>query len=276
MAIIVRHLGAGVIFLSHMTEMPELFDLYDPTGRPLGRTKPRDEVHRDGDWHRSAHVWIFTSDHRLLFQRRASDKDTWPGRLDASVGGHYHAGESVEEGVRREAREELGLTLTPDELIPLGVRRMESRGSGIDDRELQDIYLLRRDLPLTAYRPDPVELDALVLLDAADAAWLHAEEIEPESELDDIPSAEAVSLVVGPNVAIRPITVTPRDLIPGRGSYITAIARAVGDVLAGRPPRQLSGEWRDVGAGLVPTQGAHDGPTTSGSRRKQLELKESI
>lgn len=239
-AMMVRLLGVGVIFLSYMTERPELFDLYDPTGRPLGRTKPRDEVHRDGDWHRSAHVWICTSDRGLLFQRRAADKDTWPGRLDASVGGHYHAGESAEEGVRREAREELGLTLTPDELIPLGVRRIESREPGIDDRELQDIYLLRRDLPLTAYRPDPTEIDGLIILDAADAAWLHAEETEPESELDDIPSAVAMSLAVEPGASIRPIIVTPRDLIPGRGAYITAIARAVSDVLAGRPPRRLS------------------------------------
>ncbi len=238
----VRRLGAGVVFLSHMAEIRELFDLYDPTGRPLGRTKPRAAVHRDGDWHRSAHIWIFTSDRRLLFQRRAVDKDTWPGRLDASVGGHYHAGEGAEEGILREAREELGLEFTTDELIPLGVRRMESREPGIDDRELQDVYLLRRDLPLTAYRPDPVELDALVLLDAADAAWLHAEEVEPEAELDDIPSAEAESLPVRPDAAVRPIVVTPRDLIPGRGAYVTAIARAVVDALAGRPPRQLSGE----------------------------------
>jgi len=222
-----------------MTEMSELFDLYDPTGSPLGRAKPRAAVHRDGDWHRSAHVWIFTSDRRLLFQRRTADKDTWPGRLDASVGGHYHAGENAEEGVLREAREELGLTLTPDELIPLGVRRVESREPGIDDRELQDIYLLRRDLPLTAYQPDPVEIDALVLLGAADAAWLHAEEVGSESEIDDIPSAEAASLAVGSGAVVRPIIVTPRDLIPGRGAYITAIARAVSDVLAGRPPRRL-------------------------------------
>jgi len=219
-------------------DTPELFDLYDPTGRPLGQTKPRDEVHRDGDWHRSAHVWIFTSDRRLLFQRRAADKDTWPGRLDASVGGHYHAGEGA-DGVPREVGEELGLAIAADELIPLGVRRVESHEPGIDDRELQDVYLLRRDLPLTAYHPDPSELAALVLLDAADAAWLHAEVIE--SEFDEIPSAEAESLAVGADTP-RAIAVTPHDLIPGRGAYIMTIARAVSDVLAGRPPRGLSDE----------------------------------
>ncbi len=215
---------------------PELFDLYDPAGRPLGRTKPRDAVHRDGDWHRSAHLWIFTSDRRLLLQRRALDKDTWPGRLDASVGGHYHAGEGA-DGVLREAREELGLALDVQELIPLGERRVESREPGVNDREIQDVYLLRRDLSLTAYQPDPDEIGALVLLDAADAAWLHAEVIE--SEYDEIPSAEAESLPIG-SASPRPIAVTPRDLIPGRGAYITTIAGAVADVLAGRPPRKLS------------------------------------
>jgi len=218
------------------SDTPELFDLYDDAGRPLGQTKPRDAVHRDGDWHRSAHVWIFTPDRRLLFQRRAPDKDTWPGRLDASVGGHYHAGEGT-DGVLREAQEELGLALEPGELIPIGERRVESREPGINDREVQDVYLLRRDLPLAAYRPDPGEIDALVLLDAADAAWLHAEVVE--SELDEVPSAEAESLAVGGG-ATYPIAVTPRDLIPGRGAYLTAIARAVADVLAGRPPRRLT------------------------------------
>ena len=86
-----------------MNGTTEYFDLYDADGRPLGRAKARDDVHRDGDWHRSSHVWIFTSDGRLLFQRRAPDKDTWPGRLDASIGGHYRSGEAGPSGVVREA-----------------------------------------------------------------------------------------------------------------------------------------------------------------------------
>ena len=52
-----------------MSAAPELFDLYDAEGHALGQAKARDDVHRDGDWHRSAHIWIYTSDGRLLFQR---------------------------------------------------------------------------------------------------------------------------------------------------------------------------------------------------------------
>ena len=36
----------------------ELFDVVHADGSPTGRSKPRWQVHRDGDWHRSIHVWI--------------------------------------------------------------------------------------------------------------------------------------------------------------------------------------------------------------------------
>jgi isopentenyldiphosphate isomerase len=216
-----------------MNDEPELFDLYDEGGQPLGRSKARELVHRDGDWHRSAHIWIYTGDGRLLFQRRAADKDTWPGRLDASIGGHYRAGEGP-TGVGREAHEELGITVTPEELVPIGLRSVVSLEPGIVDRELQDIFLLRRDLSLAAYIPDPVELDGLTLLDAAAAAALHAGTLA-ELDAEFLPRGS--------------VTTTMRrfsadDLIPERGPYIGAVADAVADLLAGRPPRPLdrSGE----------------------------------
>jgi isopentenyldiphosphate isomerase len=211
-----------------MSEVPELFDLYDAAGHALGRAKARDEVHRDGDWHRSAHIWIYTSEERLLFQRRAPDKETWPGRLDASVGGHYRAGEGL-PGVVREAREELGIDVDPVELMPLGARRVVSLEPGVIDREIQDIYLLRSDLPLTAYHADPDEIDGLALLDGKEAARLHAGTIE-QAAAEVLPRGAA---------ATETCTITPADLIPGRGDYLAALARAVTDVLAGRTPQAL-------------------------------------
>lgn len=208
-----------------MTDRPEMFDLYDESGRPLGRAKAREEVHRDGDWHRSANVWIFTGKARLLCQRRALDKDTWPGRLDASIGGHYSSGEGL-DGVVREAREELGMAIEMDELISLGLRTIVSLEPGIIDRELQDIYVLRRDLPLTAYRPDPVELAGLALLDADEAAALHAGTRD---------SLEGAYLALGA-AEPRLQRFSADDLVPERGPYMAAVARAVHDVLAGRAP----------------------------------------
>ncbi|KAK8965752.1 Nudix hydrolase 3 [Platanthera guangdongensis] len=52
-------------------------------------------VHRDGDYHRSVHVWIYSeSTQELLLQRRADCKDSWPGLWDISSAGHISAGDS--------------------------------------------------------------------------------------------------------------------------------------------------------------------------------------
>src|SRR2546423_10017400 len=211
-----------------MSEARELFDLYDAEGHALGRAKARDDVHRVVFFNDTATTEIYTSEGRLLFQQRAPDKDTWPGRLDASVGGHYRAGEGL-AGVVREAHEELSIDVDPDELVPLGVRRVVSLEPGVIDREIQDIYLVRRDLPLTAYQPDPDEIDGLGLIDAGEAARLHAGTIE-QAAAEVLPRGAA---------ATETRTITPADLIPGRGDYLAALARAVADVLAGRAPQGL-------------------------------------
>ena len=136
----------------------ELFDVVNADGMPTGRTKPRRAVHRDGDWHRAVHVWIAgigdNGEPFLLLQRRGPDKDTWPGRLDPTVGGHYRTGEGLPEALR-EVEEELGVPMALDDLRPLGLRiAVSEREIGIRDRELQDVFLLRDDRPLTAYRPN--------------------------------------------------------------------------------------------------------------------------
>jgi isopentenyldiphosphate isomerase len=150
----------------------ELFDVVRADGTPVGITKRRADVHRDGDWHRALHVWVtgFGDDGApfLLFQRRSPLKDTWPGRLDATVGGHYRAGETLAETLR-ETEEEIGVTADPSRLRPLGVRVCANEAEpGIVDHELQDVFLLRDDRPLTAYRPHPAELAALVRVDLND------------------------------------------------------------------------------------------------------------
>ncbi|MDQ3694386.1 MAG: NUDIX domain-containing protein [Chloroflexota bacterium] len=158
----------------------ELFDVVLADGTPTGRTKPRTAVHRDGDWHRAVHVWVAGHDERgdpfLLFQRRSLAKDTFPGCLDATVGGHYRAGEQLAQAIR-EVEEEIGIVPDLAALRPLGVRICASEQEpGIIDRELQDIFLLIDNGPLTAYRPHPAELAGLVRFRLADLLPLLAGE----------------------------------------------------------------------------------------------------
>src|SRR6185436_14800778 len=61
--------------------------------------------------HRSVHVLVVSPSGSLLLQKRSMRKDTQPGKWDTSVGGHVGFGQSYEAAARREALEELGITL---------------------------------------------------------------------------------------------------------------------------------------------------------------------
>ena len=52
---------------------------------------------------------VVRTDGMILLQRRSMAKDLFPGWWDISVGGHVDAGESYDEAVVRELREELGI-----------------------------------------------------------------------------------------------------------------------------------------------------------------------
>ena len=54
--------------------------MLDAAGLPTGRTKERAAVHRDGDLHRTLHVWLVKDARSVLLQRRAASKDLEPGK----------------------------------------------------------------------------------------------------------------------------------------------------------------------------------------------------
>ena len=105
--------------------MEEYFDVCTPAGVPTGQSVPRSEVHRQGLWHRSSHLWLTDGRGRLLLQRRHLSKETDPGRWDIAVAGHLSAGQTPLEAIVREAREELGLGLDPGALTFLGASPKE-------------------------------------------------------------------------------------------------------------------------------------------------------
>src|SRR5262245_55577366 len=205
----------------------ELFDIVLADGTPTGRVKARAHVHRDGDWHRALHVWVVGRSERgapfLTFQRRSPNKDTWPDRYDATVGGHYRRGEMLTDALR-EVEEEIGVAATGLTLRPLGVRVCANEAEpGIVDRELQDVFLLVDDRPLEAYRPDPVELASL--------ARFNLEELLPLLA-GEAPASAGVALLAGGH-RIEPVTVILDDFIPTVDRYFLRVAIAAGHVLRG-------------------------------------------
>jgi isopentenyldiphosphate isomerase len=155
----------------------ELFDIVTFNGDPTGERKRRADIHRDGDWHRAIHVWVVSVIDGVAYlhvQRRSLHKDTSPGLLDPTVGGHLGSGETWRDALR-ETEEEIGLRVNETDLVYAGTRRGVGEGEpGIIDREIQDVFFGRRDVPLAAFRPNPAELSALVRVRIDDLLALFA------------------------------------------------------------------------------------------------------
>jgi 16S rRNA (adenine1518-N6/adenine1519-N6)-dimethyltransferase len=94
----------------------EMFCVVDAQDRVIGYGS-RDLVHVNNLRHRAIHVLIFNQRGEVFLQKRSIWKDTHPGKWDSSTAGHVDAGESYEEAVRRELREEIGIDECPIERI---------------------------------------------------------------------------------------------------------------------------------------------------------------
>ncbi len=152
-------------------ESEERFDVLDEAGRPTGETKPRSAVHRDGDWHRAVHVWIVDAEDRVLLQRRSRAKDLAGGKIDVTVGGHLRAGETWPNALR-EVEEEIGVPVDVMDVHRLGTVVSERVYAHAVDRELQEVFAMRRDAPLDSYQLDSSEVDTLYAVPLARAVEL--------------------------------------------------------------------------------------------------------
>lgn len=139
--------------------MSEYFDLLDERGEKTGVIKERALVHRDGDLHGTAHVWILRSlpeGCAILLQKRSPGKDAYPGCWDISSAGHLPSGSGYLEIALRELQEELGLSVPAEELVFAGFhQRMTStvfHGVPFRDQERSAVYLLCRGIEPASLR----------------------------------------------------------------------------------------------------------------------------
>jgi len=128
----------------------ELFPLVDEEGRVTGKAT-RGECHNGSHLlHPVVHLHVFNSRGEVYLQKRPEWKDIQPGKWDTAVGGHIDYGETPEEALLREVREELGIeAFTPERV---GMYVFESK------RESELVYVHRTtyDGPV---RPSAEELD---------------------------------------------------------------------------------------------------------------------
>ncbi|KAG8382041.1 hypothetical protein BUALT_Bualt05G0035300 [Buddleja alternifolia] len=159
----------------------EHFDVLTKAGDKTGITKPRGDVHRDGDYHRAVHVWIYAeSTQEILLQRRSDCKDSWPGQWDISSAGHISAGDSSLVTARRELHEELGIILPKDafELLFVFLQECVINDGKFINNEYNDVYLVTTidPIPLEAFTLQESEVSAVKYISLEEYRSLLAKE----------------------------------------------------------------------------------------------------
>ena len=128
----------------------EIFPIVDEDAKVVG-SATRGECHSGSLLlHPVVHLHVFNSAGAVYLQKRPEWKDIQPGKWDTAVGGHIDYGETPEQALSREVREELGIT----DFTPVFVDKyvFESKR----ERELVYVNRTTYDGPI---RPSAEELD---------------------------------------------------------------------------------------------------------------------
>lgn len=135
-----------------MAVKQEFFDIRDKNGDITGEIKERSQVHKDGDFHGTVHIWVIkktVKGYDVLLQKRSKDKDSFPECYDISSAGHLEAGHDYLETAIRELSEELGIWATQEELEFFGFHEgfveTEFYGEPFVNHEISAMYLYHID-----------------------------------------------------------------------------------------------------------------------------------
>jgi len=101
--------------------MEEYLDIVDENGNPTGEKELRSVVHEKGLWHQVAVVYFFrfNKNNKLEFltHLRSKTKAQHPNVWTARFGGHVESGSTIEETVKKEIKEEIGISIKLSDLI---------------------------------------------------------------------------------------------------------------------------------------------------------------
>ncbi|MCC0650196.1 NUDIX domain-containing protein, partial [Clostridioides sp. ZZV15-6598] len=114
----------------------ELWDLYNADGIKTGNVIERDNSIEEGYYHLAVEVWIVDSNSQILIQKRSENKKTLPNIWGMTTGCIVSGEESL-DGAIREAKEEIGIDISKDEI--------KIFRSMIHGDTLWDVYLVKKE-----------------------------------------------------------------------------------------------------------------------------------
>lgn len=146
----------------------ETCDVVDKLGNRTGQVVIRGTELAPGEYYLVVHVWIRDESGNYLIQQRALNLASDPG-IWTTTTGYVLAGEESIAGAMREAKEELGIQLSPTRLRKLDRHTMDNR---VEDIWLADVL------------HNPIQVSILEA-EVADWKWVSRDELEQMMELGD-------------------------------------------------------------------------------------------
>ena len=151
-------------------------DLYDINKRLTGETIYKNEKIPANRYILVVLVFIQNSQGKFLIQKRSKQKD---GKY-ASTGGHPKTGETSIDGMITEIKEELGLTVKPEEL------ELIFSGQENVKQVFFDIYYMRKDFNISDLKLQKEEVDFVEWLSFKEVETLIKKDLFLESHAEEL------------------------------------------------------------------------------------------
>lgn len=152
--------------------------LQPPDFSKSGKIKSLEQAWADEDWTGSFNLWIIKTEPfpAIIYQQRSSNSSWAPNKLDVSAGGHYMAGEEIQDGLR-EVKEELGKEYDFNSLISLGRKlNISPDNRGRLRKNILNIFMTIDNSSLDSYQLEQNEVYAILECPIADLIRIHTED----------------------------------------------------------------------------------------------------
>lgn len=129
----------------------EILDIYDENANKTGKTIERSNIDKlkDNEHIAVAIIYIENSNNEFLIQKTSKEK----GGLYSSTGGHILHNEEPIDTIKREVKEELGISIDNENIISLG--------HILIDFPIRYIFYLKKDIDLSYIKLQKEEVDSI-------------------------------------------------------------------------------------------------------------------
>ncbi|MFC6041261.1 NUDIX domain-containing protein [Paenisporosarcina macmurdoensis] len=196
----------------------EMLAVFDENHLKIGE-QSRDIIHRQGLWHETFHCWIVHLEEGipyLYFQQRSNVKKDFPNLFDITAAGHLLAHESVNDGIR-EVEEELGLTISMEELQPIGmIKDTILQGEFIDNEFAHTLLLIAEKFNI-AFHLQKDEVSGIFTSPLSEVVRLYDKKVDRIS----------LQCITSYNKEVSQIGVTLKDFVPHGIRYMKEVLNSI-------------------------------------------------